>query len=151
MKIDATFIIEDCVSWLKANTRMKKLANRIIEKIRVVLYSTLMRNTRKEKTIKADVIQPNSTKYFGSDSKSPMPRLEKDKIIPPRIDNSNKAVITPIFMSGVIPAIALMNFDSLRVYFKNFILLLERRLYIVVVRLKLAKTIFQSKQLINHG
>lgn len=35
--------------------------------------------------------------------------------------------------------------------FKNFILLLESRLDIVVVRLKLAKTIFQSKQLINHG
>lgn len=35
--------------------------------------------------------------------------------------------------------------------FKNFILLLESRLDIVVARLKLAKTIFQSKQLINHG
>lgn len=35
--------------------------------------------------------------------------------------------------------------------FKNFILFLESRLDIVVVRLKLAKTIFQSKQLINHG
>lgn len=35
--------------------------------------------------------------------------------------------------------------------FKNFILLLESRLDIIVVRLKLAKTIFQSKQLINHG
>ena len=35
--------------------------------------------------------------------------------------------------------------------FKNFILLLESRLDIVVVRLKLAKTIFQSKQLINQG
>lgn len=35
--------------------------------------------------------------------------------------------------------------------FKNFILLLESRLDIIVLRLKLAKTIFQSKQLINHG
>ncbi len=35
--------------------------------------------------------------------------------------------------------------------FKNLILLLESRLDIVVVRLKLAKTIFESKQLINHG
>jgi len=35
--------------------------------------------------------------------------------------------------------------------FKNFILLLESRLDIIVVRLKLAKTIFQAKQLINHN
>jgi hypothetical protein len=122
MKIDANFIPRDGVSGLRANTRMKKPENRIIEKIRAVLYSTLIRNARKEKTIKADVIQPNSTKNRGSDSKTPIARLEKDKIIPPTIDNSNKAVITPIFMSGVIPAIALMNFDSLRVDFLNLIL-----------------------------
>jgi hypothetical protein len=122
MKIDTNLILRDGVSMLRADTRMKKLANRIIEKIRAVLYSTLIRNARKEKTIKADVIQPNSTKNRGSDSKNPIPRLEKDKIIPPRIDNSNKAVITPIFMSGVIPAIALMNFDSVRVDFLNFTL-----------------------------
>jgi hypothetical protein len=122
MKIDANLIPTDGVSGLRADTRMKKLANRIIEKIRAVLYSTLIRNARKEKTIKADVIQPNSTKNGGSYSKSPIPRLEKDKIIPPTIDSSNKAVITPIFMSGVIPAIALMNFDSVRVDFLNFTL-----------------------------
>nr|YP_010395021.1 ribosomal protein S4 [Phytopythium vexans]YP_010395071.1 ribosomal protein S4 [Phytopythium vexans]DAZ89458.1 TPA_asm: ribosomal protein S4 [Phytopythium vexans]DAZ89508.1 TPA_asm: ribosomal protein S4 [Phytopythium vexans] len=34
--------------------------------------------------------------------------------------------------------------------FKEFVLLLESRLDINIVRLKLAKTIFQSKQLINH-
>lgn len=34
--------------------------------------------------------------------------------------------------------------------FKNFILILESRLDINLVRLKLVKTIFQSKQLINH-
>lgn len=34
--------------------------------------------------------------------------------------------------------------------FKKFIILLEQRLDINIVRLKLAKTIFQSKQLINH-
>jgi len=34
--------------------------------------------------------------------------------------------------------------------FKEFVLLLESRLDINVVRLKLAKTIFQAKQLINH-
>lgn len=34
--------------------------------------------------------------------------------------------------------------------FKNFILILESRLDINLVRLKLTKTIFQSKQLINH-
>ena len=34
--------------------------------------------------------------------------------------------------------------------FKNFILILESRLDINLVRLKLAKTVFQSKQLINH-
>ncbi|MEL0588155.1 MAG: hypothetical protein U1V55_23565 [Planktothrix rubescens PR222] len=122
MKIDTNLLPRDGVSWLKANTRMKKPEKRIIEKIRVVLYSTLIRNARKEKTIKADVIQPNSTKNRGSDSKIPIARLEKDKIIPPRIDNSNKAVITPIFMSGVIPAIALINFDSLRIDFLNLIL-----------------------------
>ena len=122
MKIDTNFVPRNGVFGLRADTMMKKLANRIIEKIRAVLYSTLIRNARKEKTIKADVIQPNSTKNRGSDSKNPIPRLEKDKIIPPRIDNSNKAVITPIFMSGVIPAIALMNFDSVRVDFLNFTL-----------------------------
>lgn len=35
--------------------------------------------------------------------------------------------------------------------FKNLIILLESRLDIVVVRLKFAKTIFEAKQLINHG
>ncbi len=35
--------------------------------------------------------------------------------------------------------------------FENFILLLESRLDVVVFRLNLAKTIFESKQLINHG
>ena len=34
--------------------------------------------------------------------------------------------------------------------FKNFLVLLESRLDIIVVRLKLARTVFQSKQLINH-
>jgi ribosomal protein S4 len=34
--------------------------------------------------------------------------------------------------------------------FKNFVILLESRLDINLVRLKLAKSIFQSKQLINH-
>ncbi len=34
--------------------------------------------------------------------------------------------------------------------FKEFVLLLESRLDINVVRLKLARTIFQAKQLINH-
>jgi ribosomal protein S4 len=34
--------------------------------------------------------------------------------------------------------------------FKKFILLLEQRLDINIVRLKMAKTIFESKQLINH-
>lgn len=34
--------------------------------------------------------------------------------------------------------------------FKNFILLLEHRLDVNLVRLKIAKTIFQAKQLINH-
>lgn len=34
--------------------------------------------------------------------------------------------------------------------FKKFVILLESRLDINLVRLKLAKTIFQSKQLINH-
>lgn len=34
--------------------------------------------------------------------------------------------------------------------FKEFVLILESRLDINVVRLKLAKTIFQAKQLINH-
>nr|YP_010394376.1 ribosomal protein S4 [Phytophthora kernoviae]UXG56217.1 ribosomal protein S4 [Phytophthora kernoviae]DAZ88384.1 TPA_asm: ribosomal protein S4 [Phytophthora kernoviae]DAZ88817.1 TPA_asm: ribosomal protein S4 [Phytophthora kernoviae] len=34
--------------------------------------------------------------------------------------------------------------------FKKFIILLESRLDINLVRLKIAKTIFQSKQLINH-
>lgn len=35
--------------------------------------------------------------------------------------------------------------------FKKFIILLESRLDIIIVRLKLAKTIFQSQQLINHN
>jgi ribosomal protein S4 len=35
--------------------------------------------------------------------------------------------------------------------FKNLIILLESRLDVVVVRLKFAKTIFEAKQLINHG
>lgn len=35
--------------------------------------------------------------------------------------------------------------------FKNFILLLEKRLDINLVRLKYVKTIFQAKQLINHN
>jgi len=34
--------------------------------------------------------------------------------------------------------------------FKEFVLILESRLDINIVRLKLAKTIFQAKQLINH-
>lgn len=34
--------------------------------------------------------------------------------------------------------------------FNNFITILESRLDIIIVRLKLAKSIFQSKQLINH-
>ena len=34
--------------------------------------------------------------------------------------------------------------------FKNFVITLESRLDINILRLRLARTIFQSKQLINH-
>nr|YP_010886812.1 ribosomal protein S4 [Paralagenidium karlingii]WJH17922.1 ribosomal protein S4 [Paralagenidium karlingii] len=36
-------------------------------------------------------------------------------------------------------------------FFKNVVLSLEKRLDIVVLRLRLAKTVFHAKQLINHG
>jgi ribosomal protein S4 len=58
---------------------------------------------------------------------------------------------------GCIPEYQLKNlFKSLKKkknkinIFKNFVLLLEHRLDINIVRLKLSKTIFQAKQLINH-
>ena len=62
------------------------------------------------------------------------------------------------FFYGCLPEYQLKNlFQKLKKkdnkidIFKKFIFLLESRLDIVVVRLNLAKTIFQSKQLINHG
>ena len=62
------------------------------------------------------------------------------------------------FFYGCIPEYQLKNlFQKLKKKqdkmntFKNFILLLESRLDIVIVRLRLARTIFQAKQLINHN
>lgn len=62
------------------------------------------------------------------------------------------------FFYGCLPEYQLKNLfqklkkkkDKINI-FKKLNILLESRLDIIVVRLKLAKSIFQSKQLINHG